>query len=120
MRYRYKQDNAMGIRDHDEHVGLVAQDVQKVILEAVTENNEGYLLVNNDPIIWAMLNAIKQQQQQILEQRNQIRVQQRQIARLNGKVGVLEAALRSGSPTRAHKARTALLAQGSIAQPLRP
>jgi hypothetical protein len=55
----------MGIREYDEHVGLVAEDVQKVIPEAVTENSKGYLLVNNDPIIWAMLNAIREQQQQI-------------------------------------------------------
>jgi hypothetical protein len=60
VRYRYRDGNGMGISDRDEHVGLVAQEVQKVIPEAVTENNKGYLLVNNDPIIWAMLNAIKE------------------------------------------------------------
>ena len=65
VRYRYKADNALGIRDHEEHIGLVAQEVKQVLPEAVTENNKGYLLVNNDPIIWAMLNAIKEQQQQI-------------------------------------------------------
>ena len=46
-------------------LGFVAQDVQKIIPEAVTENSKGYLLVNNDPILWAMLNAIKQQQREI-------------------------------------------------------
>ena len=65
VRYRYRQENALGITDNQEHVGLVAQEVQKVIPEAVSANNQGYLLVNNDPIIWSMLNAIKQQQQQI-------------------------------------------------------
>ena len=65
VRYRYKQENAIGIRDHDEHIGLVAQEVQKVIPEAVTENSRGYLLLNNDPIIWTMLNAIKEQQREI-------------------------------------------------------
>lgn len=59
VRYRYKEDNAIGIRDTDEHIGVVAQEVQKVIPEAVTENSKGYLMVNNDPIIWSMLNAIK-------------------------------------------------------------
>src|SRR5208337_1429515 len=53
VRYRYKPDNALGIRDTDEHIGVVAQDVQRVIPEAVTENSKGYLLVNNDPIIWS-------------------------------------------------------------------
>jgi endosialidase-like protein len=65
IHYRYKPDNAMGIRDTDEHIGVVAQEVQKVIPEAVTENSKGYLLVNNDPIIWTMLNAIKEQQGEV-------------------------------------------------------
>lgn len=68
VRYRYRQENPLGIRDNEEHVGLVAQEVQKVIPEAVTSNSQGYLLVNNDPIVWSMLNAIKQQQQQIKRQ----------------------------------------------------
>ena len=95
VHYRYKDENGMGIRDHDEHVGFVAQDVQRVIPEAVSENNQGYLLVNNDPILWAMLNAIKEQQGQIQQQRNLILTQQKQIALLRGKVGVLEAAQRT-------------------------
>jgi hypothetical protein len=33
-----------------------------VIPEAVSANSQGYLLVNNDPILWTMLNAIKEQQ----------------------------------------------------------
>lgn len=65
VRYRYKEQNAMGINDDQEHVGFVAQEVEKVIPEAVTRDNRGYLLVNNDPIIWTMLNAIKQQQAEI-------------------------------------------------------
>jgi hypothetical protein len=32
-----------------------------VIPEAVTQNSSGYLLGNNDPILWTMLNAIKAQ-----------------------------------------------------------
>jgi hypothetical protein len=76
VRHRYKDDNALGIHDPQEHVGLVAQEVQRVIPEAVTENGKGYLLVNNDPILWSMLNAIKEQQGQIRKQQEQIRTQQ--------------------------------------------
>ena len=65
VRYRYKEQNAMGIKDDQEHIGFVAQEVEKVIPEAVSRNSRGYLLLNNDPILWTMLNAIKQQQAEI-------------------------------------------------------
>ncbi len=84
IHYRYKPDNAMGIRDTDEHIGVVAQDVQKVIPEAVTENSKGYLLVNNDPIIWTMLNAIKEQQREIKQQQNLLRRRSRSDAESEG------------------------------------
>ena len=56
-----------------EHVGFSAQDVQKVVPQAVTKSESGYLMVNNDPIIWTMLNAIKEQQKEIVELKKQIR-----------------------------------------------
>src|SRR5271167_3307126 len=86
VHYRYKADNAMGIRDMDEHIGVVAQDVQKVIPEAVTENSKGYLLVNNDPIIWTMLNAIKEQQGQIRKQQSLLRAQSAAMRSLKAEV----------------------------------
>lgn len=86
VRYRYKEDNAMGIRDTDEHVGLIAEEVQNVIPEAVTENSKGYLLLNNDPIIWAMLNAIKEQQ-------TTIQGQQERIAQLTSQVRAIGASM---------------------------
>ncbi|HTS57179.1 MAG TPA: tail fiber domain-containing protein [Terriglobales bacterium] len=102
VRYRYKLDNGMGIQDNEEHVGLVAQEVQEIVPEAVTKNNQGYLLVNNDPIIWAMLNAIKQQQKQIAAQERQIRRQQElinaqlhQATQLSHKVEMLESSVRA-------------------------
>jgi hypothetical protein len=73
LRYEYRSNNAMGITSKGEHIGFSAQDVQKVIPQAVTQNDSGYLLVNNDPIIWTMLNAIKEQQKEIVELKRQIR-----------------------------------------------
>ena len=72
IRYEYKPDNALGITSDGEHIGFAAQDVQKVIPEAVTTNGTGYLMVNSDPIIWTMLNAIKEQQKEIVELKRQI------------------------------------------------
>ncbi|HEX5873690.1 MAG TPA: tail fiber domain-containing protein [Pyrinomonadaceae bacterium] len=73
LRYEYKADNPLGIQSQGEHIGFGAQAVQEVIPEAVTTNAEGYLMVNNDPIIWTMLNAIKEQQAQIVELKKQVR-----------------------------------------------
>jgi hypothetical protein len=58
--YHYKADNALKLPSTDEHVGVIAQQVQGSIPEAVSTNSAGFLSVNNDPIIWAMLNAIKE------------------------------------------------------------
>ena len=73
LRYEYKPDNALGLAPVGERVGVGAQAVQQVIPEAVTKNAQGYLMVNNDPIIWTMLNAIKEQQKEIVELKKQIR-----------------------------------------------
>ena len=72
IRYQYKQDNALGLKSETENVGFGAQSLQKVIPEAVTRNSNGYLMVNNDPIIWTMLNAIKEQQKEIVELKAQV------------------------------------------------
>jgi len=72
VRYQYAADNALGIDDKGEHIGLVAQALQKVIPEAVSRNEQGYLLINNDPVVWAMVNAIKEQQKEIVQLQNQI------------------------------------------------
>ena len=65
LRYEYKPDNALGLKSSGEHIGFGAQAVQKIIPEAVSTNDKGYLLVNNDPILWTMLNAVKEQQRTI-------------------------------------------------------
>jgi hypothetical protein len=93
VRYRYKADNAMGIRDTDEHIGVVAQEIQKVIPEAVTENSKGYLLVNNDPIIWAMLNAIKEQQREIRDLKSELRTTRQTLRKVKAQLGAAQPAL---------------------------
>ena len=73
LRYEYKPDNALGLKSEGDHIGFGAQALQKVIPEAVTKSANGYLTVNNDPILWTMLNAIKEQQKEIAELKGQIR-----------------------------------------------
>ncbi len=72
VQYNYKIDNPFNISDKGEHVGFSAQEVEEVIPEAVSKNKDGYLMLNNDPIMWAMLNAIKEQQAQIEQLKREI------------------------------------------------
>jgi hypothetical protein len=75
LRYEYKPNNGAGISSAGEHIGFGAQAVQQVVPEAVTRNENGYLQINNDPILWTMLNAIKEQQIQI----EQLKVEIKQL-----------------------------------------
>jgi len=79
--YTYKENNALGIVDPGEHVGLIAQDVQKIFPEAVSISSDGYLRVTADSIIWASINAIKEQQLQIDDLKKQIQEIKSQIAK---------------------------------------
>ena len=72
IRYQYKLDNVLGLKSGVEQIGFGAQALQKIIPEAVSKNANGYLMVNNDPILWTMLNAIKEQQKEIIELKGQI------------------------------------------------
>jgi hypothetical protein len=73
LRYEYRRDNALKLPSDSEHVGFEAQAVQKIIPEAVTRNGNGYLQIDNDPILWTMLNAIKEQQAQIQQLQEEVR-----------------------------------------------
>jgi len=72
IRFKYKPDNALGLQSEIEQVGFGAHALQKVVPEAVTKNANGYLMVNNDPILWTMLNAIKEQQKEIESLKSQV------------------------------------------------
>jgi hypothetical protein len=72
IRFQYKPDNALGLPGGGEEVGFSAQAVEKVLPEAVSRTQQGYLQLHSDPILWTMLNAIKEQQVQIQRQQKQI------------------------------------------------
>jgi Chaperone of endosialidase len=61
VRYHYKRGNPAGLPSAEEYIGFIAQSVQKVIPEAVKPRPDGYLSVNNDPILWTMVNALKEE-----------------------------------------------------------
>lgn len=65
VQYHYKADNPLNLPSAPEHIGVVAQQVQQAVPEAVERGKDGYLVVNNDPIIWTMVNAIKELNQKL-------------------------------------------------------
>ena len=60
VRFHYKEGNPRGEPTDREYIGLVAQDVQKVFPEAVSESDEGYLTLDSTPISYAVINAVKE------------------------------------------------------------
>lgn len=73
LRYEYKPDNVLKLKSEGQHIGFSAQTLKEIIPEAVTMSSDGYLMVKSDPILWTMLNAIKEQQQQIAELKAEVR-----------------------------------------------
>ncbi len=60
VRFNYKKNNPLGLPSDHAMTGFIAQEVEKIIPEAVQENKNGYLELNVDPIHWAVVNAVKQ------------------------------------------------------------
>jgi hypothetical protein len=60
VRYSYKKDNPLQLPSDFQKTGFIAQEVQKVIPDAVSKRKDGYLELNVDPIHWAVVNAVKE------------------------------------------------------------
>lgn len=59
--FTFKEGNPDGFEPDQEQLGFIAQELQKVMPEMIGVREDGYLNVKSyDPILWAMLNAIKE------------------------------------------------------------
>lgn len=72
VEYDWKKDfkDIHGYEGHD--IGVIAQEIQKVIPEATRTNDSGYLSVRYERIIPLLIEAIKEQQKQIEELKNSL------------------------------------------------
>ncbi len=77
--YNYKNGNALSLPSRPQHVGLIAQEAQKVIPEAVEKDEDGYLSIDNEAILWTMLNAIKE----LKAEKDALKAQNAQLAKQN-------------------------------------
>ncbi|MES2802071.1 MAG: tail fiber domain-containing protein, partial [Bdellovibrionota bacterium] len=63
VKFNYKKDNPLGSDSSREYVGVSAQNLQQVIPEAVEPRkvgNDEYLTINTSPVLWTLINAVKQ------------------------------------------------------------
>jgi hypothetical protein len=54
----YKDENPRGLPTNQEYIGFVAQEVQEVFPEAISEGPDGYLDFNMRPVNVVVVNAI--------------------------------------------------------------
>jgi hypothetical protein len=92
VHYHYKTDNALKLPSQPEYIGLVAQQLQQAVPDAVQTNSSGYLTVNNDPVIWTTVNAVKELNEvvqakdaKIQELENRLANLEKTVQALNGK-----------------------------------
>lgn len=58
--FTYKED-----KEKDMHVGVIAQQLQKIMPEAIVKDKDGYLRVKKENIIYAVVNSVKELYQQV-------------------------------------------------------
>lgn len=92
--YHYAADNPLQLPADRDYVGLIAQQVQAAIPEAIEPNATGYLHVNNDPILWTMLNGIKELNRKVETRANRLEQELKrrdtEITELNERLAKLE------------------------------
>jgi hypothetical protein len=81
-RYYWKDEN----RSSKIQVGFIAQEIQKVFPELVSENKEGILSVNYAGMIPIMLEGIKKQQRVIDQQNDKIDKQEQRLDKLEKQI----------------------------------
>lgn len=67
-----------------EYVGVIAQDLQQAIPEAVTKEAQGdfkdYLTINTTPVLWTIINAIKEMYHKVVGVEDQVSEMKREVA----------------------------------------
>lgn len=93
-----KEINALEVKNYtyknDEkkvpHVGVIAQQLQKIFPNSVTENNEGYLMIRTEEIFYAMVNSIKELCSQIQDLTAKITGLDKRITELENENAILK------------------------------
>jgi len=92
VRYHYKKDNARKEPSDRQFYGLVAQDVQKVFPESVSQGSDGYLSLDTTPISFAVINAIKELNAENAVLHSELQADHAAIEELRGELRQMKAA----------------------------
>lgn len=83
--YYWREDEFPNINfasDPGRHLGFIAQEVEKIVPEAIRHTDEGNYSMNYDAIIPILTQAIKEQQAQITAQKESMETQSKEIEAL--------------------------------------
>jgi hypothetical protein len=73
VKYDWRSDEFPEMNfDNKTHIGVIAQDIERVFPELVITDNNGFKAVAYDKLSAILIEGIKEQQQQIQEQRSEI------------------------------------------------
>jgi hypothetical protein len=85
VQYKWKQQEFPEMNFPDgEQIGLIAQDVEKIIPEVVNEAADGYKSIEYAKLVSLLIESIKEQQEQIDRQKGQIETLSQRIEQLEG------------------------------------
>jgi len=87
--FDFDPETAPDLRLPEDHqVGLIAQEVEQVLPEAVRTGSDGYKRVDYTKLVPVLVNAIKEQQHVIEQQAKSIDQQSRDIEKLKSYIGI--------------------------------
>jgi hypothetical protein len=72
VRFRYREDNPLGLDAGAEQVGVIAQELETAVPEAVGCDASGYRTVNPGPVLWTAINAIQELKRENEELRKRV------------------------------------------------
>lgn len=99
-RFFYKKDNVFGLDSNQPRMGVIAQELQQVLPEAVRENPEtGYLSVDTAPVLWTLVNAVKELSQKFAALFNRSEDLERRLASVEEENALLKAHLCAKEPS---------------------
>jgi hypothetical protein len=81
VRFRYRENNRLGLDAGPEHVGVIAQELETAVPEAVGRDQSGYRTVDPGPVLWSAVNAIQELKRENQELKKRVAELERQDGR---------------------------------------